>query len=1091
MTVNLNHSTLVRTHLGDDDEDLSLFSPGRIKKGACCGARNLALSRKQPSPNPKVTFTAHQTSMRLKSSLLAGLLLALAYCTLASTKDAASTMALTGAPSMATTAYDESIKWSFGGWAPLNGAKPKRGSHNGTSAPAVSTTATNSGQSSSSTTPLPSQHKKQPQSQIAQQPLQIKQAAKLNDSIPNRQQQQLAESLSESASSQTHEKVQFAAPQHQAGPAYAMAHQQQVPFAQHSQQRPMQFSPPAPTPIVRDHLLPMAAHHQQYPPRPGQDMAPKQQYPAQMPERMQAHFRQMEQHHRAQHQQMMQRQHEHRQRLQHMHMMQQQHQQGRYLMGAHNSRPPMMHPHMQQQQHMQQPSLLEQARAMPRYPGQPIAHHQHQQHQQPPPVGAFKLIEGEQPIMFTSNSLPNERIPMIEVSGRTNYTGGPQYSQPQPVQDHSATFASAMAAVDGPQQQQQQQAGYKQEQMKAAQPSNNIQEIKQQVKGGHPDQQPAANSDKLAKSYLTIPVAVETEGDKVLTADDINEIEKHVINVLPNLKTADKVVKLADAHLTLASLKGTIEEHNKQQEQQHQQQQQQQLAGPPVEGPNLHQSHYEEHRSTMKQLEADLKDAPKQQYSQQQPGSAAVASLNQATTAHAQHLSSEAPSSGNSAAHQGDSGDSHQYFVQAGPVQELPQVDDIEQVNEYNLLKNDLMQNFRYEPTRASAVHQQQQLTGSTPAMPYRASSEPNKQPEQQMRHQQPTVSRYFQQGAHHHHQGSHGSASRHHNRPHQNGGGLFARLNGQQNRAPYTQQPATATTKTIMGGRKVSEVMRPLIHTTPVPMTSPLHVPSVEPEKVDAIQLIAGHQANDKQPMVVEAHQLVNHTPDGGIDYNSGANFNMLKQQQNYSTATTPMAAGYEQQQQQYEPQDQNNEGQGAIIEYVALTDQQLNNAVNQHNQQQRQQQGYELAGQPEAYQQQQPHSTSKSPFMYDYSMLTTQQQQQQPSSQQHQEEPGNQATPPSYVVGEQPAQPQLVVWSPSVASEHQQQQMELAEHAGPMQQIDMPATAGYNFFNPNQPQQQQTSSPDQAEYEQQQQQQGQRWRTKAGGSQPNPGKC
>lgn len=794
-------------------------------------------------------------------------------------------------------------------------------------------------------------------------------------------------------------------------------------------------------------------------------------------------------------------------------------------------------------------------RSIPHYPGSPLMHHNQQQQrqqgsQEPPPVGAYKVVEGEQPILF-STSLSNERIPMIEVSAnpQTSDKGYRNESREQQQQQHQQQvekgieptassppdqpYSSTLAAIEKDNLNYQSalsqvNSNYSPEEQHQ---SNNIQDIKQKQQQHYEQQKPInKESAKSKPSYLTIPVAVETEGDKVLTADDINEIEKHVINVLPNLKTADKIVKIADAQLTMANIKNAAESHAKQQQQQNQNQNQNQ-----AKGPEMHQVNYEEHRTTMKQLEGDIKQQQEQYNKQvssqaeQAAGAPSVsgynsnvpASLNQATTATAQHVEDPAQQLQQQLLAE------HQYFVATGPLQEIGTVDP-DQVADYNLIKNDLLNNFRYEPTRATQGQPgQKQQTSSTPAMTYAVSMSPLSAPIRQhlsrgnpRAHQQnpppASVTRYFHQGA------PSGSAPPT-QRPYSNtrNNNLFGRLNS--GRGSYANQAQfSSTTKTMMGGRKVSEVMRPLIHTTPVPMTSPLHVPSVEPEKVDAIQLIAGH-ANDKQPMVVEAHQLVNHTPDGGIDYNSGMSVQGLQQhhvhhQQNQSNYEQP--AGDRQQQQYAAPvtQDNSDNNQGAIIEYVAISDQVLNNAMakeqHQHQQQPQQSSGYEIPSSPEVQpvyvQEQQPHqqrlpqqpdganNNNRAPFLYDYTMSTQQQPQQQ-------REPNTQTTPAGYLLNTLPAQMQQpdqqpsLAWSPSVANEHQQQQAEL-EQAGPMQQLEMPATAGYNFFQQDQ---QQHSTPAlqqqlQQEFEDQQQQQqqqhkheaGQRWRTKAGGSQPNPGK-
>jgi len=1047
-----------------------------------------------------------------------------------------------------TNAYGEPIKWSFGGWAPLDGGPAARNASAGRAE-------TQAGTKTRPTSPMPNLSSPsgrpttlRPAHSGRQQQQQAENNLTLAQPTANERKAQ-AETMNELASN-SHDRVQFAAPnQQQEHPAAGQLQQSRTqqallhtgPAYALPLQRPPQFSPPAPPPIVRDHLLPAANHNQashsspQRPPSHHQANYHLQQHLMMQQQQRQHQMRQPYSQHqglamrRPQDNFFLQQQ---QQRMRHHYQQQQMMQQQQQAMMQQQQAHPQRHQQQQQQQQRQQyvqrqhhhqphhyqpmTELAPPTRSIPNYPGSPPSIQQHHR-PETPQVGAYKLVEGEQPIVFTS-SLPNERIPMIEVSATPNenqnsanrseshhgqqeaaaaaldkQAGGQQTSTTSADRIHPSTlaaiekdnlnYANALNKVANYLAAEQQQ-----------QQSNNIQDIKQKQHQQYEEETPnekAARGDKptaASPSYLTIPVAVETEGDKVLTSEDINEIEKHVINVLPNLKTAEKIVKLADAHLTLASLKA----HE---------------GGEESAGPDLHRHNYEEHRSTMKQLEGDLREqsdysgaSHQQRQQQQQPQqadqapttpasagyqSSAAAPMNQATSPNVQHT--DEPSAQQLLAEQ-------QYFVASGPLQEVGHLDQ-EQMADYNLIKNDLLANFRYEPTRA-------QQGGSTPPMASYVTSGARQAPQvrqpalegqhKQRRPGMASVTRYFQQGK----AGGHARPSQ------------AARLNGQGG-----QEYGSSTTRALLGGRKVSEVMRPLIHTTPVPMTSPIHVPSVEPEKVDAIQLIAG-QANDRRPMVVEAHQLVNHTPDGGIDYNSGAP--MVQQQpetnQNESFIRQPanqFGAPIVQQEQQ-------GEGQGAIIEYVAISDQALSNAVaRQHQQQMEAQnnQAYELAGQPQlqpiymsAEQQQgdqvrqqlggEGQTSGQPTFLYDYSM-STQHQSSFSHADQAQEAPTTSAQmAPSNNAAqrEQQHQPEAqlsLAWSPSVASEHQQQQMELSELAPPLQTLGMPATAGYNFFGHQQ--QAQTNQPQ--EYEQQQQQQQRQanqrpgWRTKAGGSQPNPG--
>lgn len=766
-----------------------------------------------------------------------------------------------------------------------------------------------------------------------------------------------------------------------------------------------------------------------------------------------------------------------------------------------------------------------------------------------PVIEGYRVVEGEHPILFTPPA------GMLE-QAEANYTN--QKLQQQPTASSHAPYASTMSAASG--NEKEHLDGYQNALRQVTSgssydspQSNNIQDIKQKQhhyeQAQRQQQQQQSNKQQDSSkggSYLTIPVAVETEGDKVLTVDDINEIEKHVIQVLPNLKTADKVVKLADTKLTLASadqFKDVIQQQN---------------VGPAA-GPtttHLHQLNYEEHRNTMKQLEQDVAgDRGNKQFSQQYEGSSPTTSmpaspssastygsaggtsqqpqqhrgasssssssatpggavLNQATTnAHVQHQQPKSIDDGQQLPEQ-------QYFLATGPMQEVGTVDP-EQLAEYNLIKNDLLQNFRYEPTRASSSssshHQSQQQTASTPPMPYTASQQPpssssSGSTQASPQHKPASVTRYFQQGNNMYQQHQLDNPKQAPRGMHH--GNLFGRINAPATRGyNHQQQQQSSTTKTILGGRKVSDVMRNLIHTTPVPMTSPMHVPSVEPEKVDAIQLIASH-GNDNKPMVVEPHQLVQHTPEGGFDYNSGGmnaanNITGGGGGQHYGQQNSNVAHQYSSPAPQIQIEQQPNDGQqqqlqqqqpgGAIIEYVAVGEP---TPLNMGEMGVTQGEGtYEIANQPEVqpvyhngeerqqHHRQQQHEnpnegshSSRAPFVYDYTMSADQQQTASPGN-----TAGEQAGPTAYQMNQQQqggGEPQMFTWSPSIANEHQQQQAELSEHAAPGDhQTDMPATAGYNFFGQSVEQQQQ-----QQQY--QEPHQNGKWRSKAGGSQPNPGK-
>lgn len=470
----------------------------------------------------------------------------------------------------------------------------------------------------------------------------------------------------------------------------------------------------------------------------------------------------------------------------------------------------------------------------------------------------------------------------------------------------------------------------------------------------------------------------------------------------------------------------------------------------------------------MKQLEADQ---PQHQSTPSYQQSASPGSTPRQPEATASNYGSSASTASVEHQQPSDLGEPHQYFMAAGPLEEVAPVD-ADQMNEYQLIKNDLLQSIRYEPTRAvsSGQHSQQQQqqqyqSASTPPMPQMTAGRKNPS-------NRPSVTRYFHQA-----------------RP------------SSSFRPGYGRQhtPIPPMGKTTLGGRKVSEVMRPLIHTTPVPMTSPVHVPSVEPEKLDAIQLIAG-RANDRQPLVVESHQLVHHTPEGGIDYNSGApqmttlpvltTPGLSYQTGNSSGAIEhfhtiihhppPSSAQPDQPPLEYETQSHSQSP--AVIEYVTLSEHALSSALNGQQPRGSNSNGgqtYEIAGQPEMQ------------TLY----VNAEQHQQQQSGQDGQQSVSMAPTPvaPFYASGQAEQQQQQhqdpdhhpsLAWSPSVASEHQQQQqqLELNEHAGSMQQLEMPATAGYNNFFNQQPL-------NEVQQQQQQPQSGAKWRTKAGGSLPNPG--
>lgn len=624
-------------------------------------------------------------------------------------------------------------------------------------------------------------------------------------------------------------------------------------------------------------------------------------------------------------------------------------------------------------------------------------------------------------------------------------------------------------------------------------------------------QQPAHGSAPANDSaYLTIPVAVETDSDKVLTKDELEAISQQVINELPNLKaTGRQLAKITETHLpmmmTTALAKDNNDDHHttsvtpstmtsyNRPEQSKPTMMSHYQSGAPVRqttlpAPMIHQT-----------PSAPVKPMSAAQFQVYGTTPAAMSSATASTQPRPSH---EDPKQHHQRTLEPEQ---QQYFLATGPMQEVGTFDpdQLADPNEYNLIKNDILNNFRYEPTRAAANgvsmshagQQQQQQTAQTPPMqmPYGGGSS----------NRPASVTRFFQMNHNTYQQDAAGRLN-----GQRTNKSNFGRMRGSShsgngnNGAGYTMAPPSQhSTKTILGGRKVSEVMRPLIHTTPVPMTSPVHVANVEPDKVDAIQLIAGHTANDKQPMVIEPHQLVSHTPDGGIDYNTGvtppmqstnnlANNGQQYQainhtnhgQQQQPTSYGPPPTTMQQQHQQYNsptttmsPQDEN---QGAVIEYVAVPDQAADGG--QPQQQQQMGQVYELNG-PQQQQQQQT-------TVYSTNDVTS--------------------TPPIYLTSVEPQQPPehqqmnpSLAWSPSVANEHQQHQIELGINS--VHQLgDLPATAGYNLFEPQQQQQpqsaqeQQQQQRPQQDYNQQQPQQQEtqapanKWRTKAGGSQPNPGK-
>jgi len=1131
-------------------------------------------------------------------------------------------------PSMmtsSTVSSSDEIKWSFGGWAPLNGKPGPHGAHNATRQQAP-------GGRNGATSPLPvlrganvteaSWTQRRGQAAGGQETLSesasIARGDKLQYAVAANAPSRLAQQQQQQHASSARPTLSMTAPYQQAHELRSAASQQRPTHHTHaagqfSAQLVGQYSPVAPPPIVREHLLappprphPMGQGPQEGARHPGRPHGPKMEELARM-----RHMEQRHREHMARHQHMMQQHMQ--QAMHHQHHHQQQQQQQQQASAQHRQPRVRMHQmvHGGAHQMVHGPPVAVQ---LPRVPPSSLPH-----------VGAFKVLDDGQPIMFSAPLGPPEQHQLQANQQRArNATHAMNLSAPKqqlagPVQP---PMSSAMHAIEkdnlnyneAMRQVAKSLAEEGVQPAARAQPSNNIQEVKQKQLGAAEQQQqqqqrPAPPAQpveaKAAGQYLTIPVAVETEGDKVLTADEINEIEKHVINVLPNLKTADKLAELADAQLAAGS-KASQQGHQGPQQAAHAQ------AAPSGAVQELHKAHYEEHRSTMAALQADLgqqhaqqqheahhahqqvqqhqvqahhaQDNPQQQqqhaqHAQQaqyaagspppahqssQPSSAApqLQHQQQASTASAHHQ--EAPQHHNQNQNQNQNSlDEHQqYFIATGPMQELGTMD-ADQLGDYNVINNELLSNFHYEPTRANHQQQhQQQQTASTPPMPYTATdghtSSPHRQTasthQQQQHPQTATVTRYFhqgQQGQQQQQQQSSGPMQAYQQERARGGQQqLFGRLRVPTTPAHYG--PSSGSTRTILGGRKVSEVMRPLIQTTPVPMTSPMHVSSVEPEKVDAIQLIAG-QANDRQPMVVEAHQLVSHTPDGGIDYSTGMG---------PAPAQAPAHSNHSAGQQQHYGQTSGaaHEQQGAIIEYVTLgvPEQQSRTGPQRdfppqayemqpatpeaqpvyvaqaEHQLEEQQMNHHMSQQQQAHQQahqqaqNQQQSQSQAPLIYAYTMSaqaeqaahespssaamqansagasgnpnaeqpkqTTvlvvhsqqdeqQQQQQQLHQQQHLQQPLHQQQPAA-----------IAVWSPSVASEHQQQQLELMGNEAPPMADHMPSTAGYNFFG--QAMEQQQESPASYEQKQQQHQAHQeqahhsQWRTKAGGRQPNPGK-
>lgn len=1126
--------------------------------------------------------------------------------------------------SASTNNYGEPIKWSFGGWNPLDKGNNK----------------TNGAR----TSPIP------PSYFIDQQHTTINQTAQSRHDRPRGSGQQMHHVGDASGNNvhyasppqqtlalqqpQAQQQQQYHQRDHTMQPAYAVA--------QFSPELPPEYSAPAPTPLIREHPLGNVNHdapmmnndmmHQHEPKMPFRQQQQQQHHrgpqngpynnPMMMPsigpshqstKSVQHHQRTMNNHHdhghmsmrppmspqipphhinfHRQHQRNMQRHRDH--VMRHHHMMMAQHQDrmrahGQEMIPHHfrgkpnRRRPseskiaPNWTPFNGQNGHIQGKRIPMPPRPMYQQPHS-LPMNQLNQVQAPPQNGhraakangGFRIIEGEQPLIFNvpiEQQFEQRQPPPLPQQQQQQ----PDQQQPHHPQEHQQAINNNGNSHNGqpiePEQQPQQhpsmraietdnlnyhnalsQAEDIEYQRKPT--GNNIQEVKQSQLPYNNQANLAMNTNNndnnnnsssssgsiKSSSYLTIPVAVETEGDKVLTADDINEIEKQVINVLPNLKTADKVVKLADAHLTLDSIKNAAE-----QQQQQQQQQQQYLKSGPSNENQLHQVNYQEHQAIMKQLEADMPTS-------RVPDQTTAYVIHQTSTTTNGNAPTNSPTDGPrygssastaSVEHQqpNELSEPQQYFVAAGPMEEIATVDP-EQMNEYQFIKNDLLQSIRYEPTRASSTNghnQQQYQTGSTPPMPNQ--NRPHSA--------RPSVTRYFHQG----HRQPQSAGHR------QNMGGR--QHNGRGKQQGYSVTPPTETSsRTTLGGRKVSEVMRPLIHTTPVPMTSPAHVPSVEPDKLDAIQLIAG-QANDRQPLVVESHQLVHHTPDGGIDYNSGsptmttlpAPFNHSSGPIEHIEHTTLINHQIPQQQQQQQAQSQpqsieygNGQPPGAMIEYVTLTEHALGNSLNGQysgpatvattaaTSAGSGSQTYEVNGQPEIQtlyvnaeqggtDQQVTHDQGQQRGQPQYSFRPIMESQTGPMNSE-----SIAVTPPTifYASGQaeqanqqlqqnQIQQPSLA-WSPSVASEHQQQQLELGEHAGPMQQLEMPATAGYNnFFNQGSSSMNGIVEPTAHQLEhmrthQQQQQQGEsfeqpqqeqhnigtgKWKTKAGGSLPNPGK-
>lgn len=227
-------------------------------------------------------------------------------------------------------------------------------------------------------------------------------------------------------------------------------------------------------------------------------------------------------------------------------------------------------------------------------------------------------------------------------------------------------------------------------------------------------------------------------------------------------------------------------------------------------------------------------------------------------------------------------------------------------------------------------------------------------------------------------------------------------------------------------------------------------------------------------------------------------------------------------------ERHNQQQQQQPNVVEYVAeysslnqANNNNDNNHNHNHNEQQQQQhqqnnapqavneptQTYEVAGQPELGTVYLPAASAEPIEPYGGNSS--------PENNAHSSQNPSQTTPSFYPEQQQQQQQQRpsLAWSPSVASEHEQHQqsLELAEYNVQMQPLEgMPATAGYNnFFQPTPAQSNSYENQQQPQQQQHQemappgdnhsrtnvdgdnnQHNGQKWRSKAGGSAPNPGK-